>query len=139
MDGLSGIDAQRRGERKKSDSVMVKLKRRDAEEDVNSSPRMDTNADRGGGGRCAALACGGPTERGGGLDPAAASHVAKEGAGGGENGEAGGVAVFTDFSGIVDEHDRVLLGGYPAPFRKLLGLEASEWAVPASDAVTIPC
>lgn len=49
------------------------------------------------------------------------------------------MAVFTDFSGIVDEHDRVLLGGYPAPFRKLLGLEASEWAVPASDAVTIPC
>lgn len=48
------------------------------------------------------------------------------------------MAVFTDFSGIVDEHDRVLLGGYPALFRKLLGLEASEWAVPASDAVTIP-
>lgn len=52
--------------------------------------------------------------------------------------EAGGVAVFTYFSGIVDEHDRVLLGGYPAPFRKLLGLEVSEWAVPTTDAVTNP-
>ena len=48
------------------------------------------------------------------------------------------MAVFTYFSGIVDEHDRVHLGGYPAPFRKLLGLEVSEWAVPVSDAVTNP-
>jgi beta-galactosidase len=46
---------------------------------------------------------------------------------------AGGIAVFTYFSGIVDEADRVLLGGYPAPFRKLLGLTVEEWAVPPDD------
>ncbi len=46
---------------------------------------------------------------------------------------AGGIAVFTYFSGIVDEADRVLLGGYPAPFRKLLGLTVEEWAVPPDE------
>jgi beta-galactosidase len=56
---------------------------------------------------------------------------------------AGGTAVFTYFSGIVDEHDRVHLGGYPAPFRQLLGLEVEEWAIPpgasaANSLVTTP-
>ncbi len=46
---------------------------------------------------------------------------------------AGGQLVLTYFSGIVDEHDRVHLGGYPAPFRQLLGLEVEEWAVPPDD------
>jgi beta-galactosidase len=47
--------------------------------------------------------------------------------------EGGGQLVLTYFSGIVDEHDRVHLGGYPAPFRKLLGLEVEEWTVPPDD------
>jgi len=46
---------------------------------------------------------------------------------------AGGISVFTYFNGIVDEADRVLLGGYPAPFRKLLGLSVEEWSVPPDD------
>jgi beta-galactosidase len=48
---------------------------------------------------------------------------------------AGGTAIFTYFSGIVDQYDRVQLGGYPAPFRRLLGLEVEEWAVPGDDTV----
>jgi beta-galactosidase len=40
---------------------------------------------------------------------------------------AGGVLVMGFFSGIVDEHDQVRLGGYPAPFRKLLGLHVEEF------------
>ena len=48
----------------------------------------------------------------------------------------GGQLVLTYFSGIVDEHDRVHLGGYPAPFRALLGLEVEEWAVPPDDRFT---
>jgi beta-galactosidase len=39
----------------------------------------------------------------------------------------GGTLVMTFFSGIVDAHDRVLLGGYPAPFRKLLGIHVEEF------------
>jgi beta-galactosidase len=31
------------------------------------------------------------------------------------------------FSGIVDAHDHILLGGYPAPFRALLGLRVEEF------------
>lgn len=40
---------------------------------------------------------------------------------------SGGTLVMTYFSGIVDEHDRVHLGGYPAPFRELLGLRIEEF------------
>lgn len=47
--------------------------------------------------------------------------------------EAGGHAVFTFFSGIVDEFDRLNLGATPAPLRKLLGLSVEEWAVPHDD------
>ena len=35
---------------------------------------------------------------------------------------AGGTLVMSFFSGIVDEAEHVRLGGYPAPFRELLGL-----------------
>jgi beta-galactosidase len=38
------------------------------------------------------------------------------------------------FSGIVDECDRVHLGGYPAPFRELLGLRVDEFWPLAEDA-----
>jgi beta-galactosidase len=39
----------------------------------------------------------------------------------------GGHLVMSFFSGIVDEHDRVWLGGYPAPFRDVLGLWVEEF------------
>jgi beta-galactosidase len=38
----------------------------------------------------------------------------------------GGTLVLSFFSGIVDERDHVRLGGYPAPFRRLLGLVVPE-------------
>ncbi len=41
--------------------------------------------------------------------------------------EAGGTAVVTFFSGIVDENDRVRTGGYPGAFRDLLGVRADEF------------
>jgi beta-galactosidase len=41
--------------------------------------------------------------------------------------EQGGTVVFSFFSGIVDEHDHIWLGGYPAPFRRLLGLWVEEF------------
>jgi beta-galactosidase len=41
---------------------------------------------------------------------------------------AGGTLVMSFFSGIVDEHEHIRLGGYPAPFRKLLGLRVEEFA-----------
>jgi beta-galactosidase len=40
---------------------------------------------------------------------------------------AGGTAVITFFSGIVDEQDRVRLGGYPGAFRELLGVSTDEF------------
>ena len=40
---------------------------------------------------------------------------------------AGGTLVMSYFSGITDEHDRVHLGGYPGPFRDLLGLIVEEF------------
>jgi beta-galactosidase len=39
----------------------------------------------------------------------------------------GGTLVMSFFSGIVDAHDHILLGGYPAPFRTLLGLRVEEF------------
>ncbi len=41
---------------------------------------------------------------------------------------AGGTLVMSYFSGIVDEREQVRLGGYPAPFRSLLGLAVEEFA-----------
>ncbi|MDQ8701048.1 beta-galactosidase [Streptomyces sp. LHD-70] len=40
---------------------------------------------------------------------------------------SGGTLLMSYFSGITDEHDRVHLGGYPAPFRELLGLRVEEF------------
>ena len=42
--------------------------------------------------------------------------------------EAGGHLITTYFSGIVDEHDHVWLGGYPGALRDLLGLRIEEFA-----------
>ena len=39
----------------------------------------------------------------------------------------GGSLVMSFFSGIADERDHILLGGYPAPFRALLGLRVEEF------------
>nr|WP_296073152.1 beta-galactosidase [uncultured Actinoplanes sp.] len=39
----------------------------------------------------------------------------------------GGHLVTTYFSGIVDEHDHVWLGGYPGAFRELLGIRVEEF------------
>ncbi|MER7893440.1 beta-galactosidase [Micromonospora sp. NPDC094482] len=41
--------------------------------------------------------------------------------------EAGGTALVSYFSGIVDEHDHIRLGGYPGAFRELLGLRTEEF------------
>src|SRR4029453_11502728 len=38
-----------------------------------------------------------------------------------------GTLVVSFFSGIVDEHDHVRLGGYPAPLRSLLGIVVPEF------------
>ncbi|MBV9851274.1 MAG: beta-galactosidase [Armatimonadetes bacterium] len=40
--------------------------------------------------------------------------------------QAGGAFVTTFFSGLVDENDRVYLGGYPGPLRRMLGIWAEE-------------
>ena len=39
----------------------------------------------------------------------------------------GGTLIMSFFSGIVDQNDHIRLGGYPAPFRKLLGLRVEEF------------
>ncbi|MBA8817474.1 beta-galactosidase [Microbacterium halimionae] len=41
---------------------------------------------------------------------------------------AGGTALVTFFSGIVDENDRVWTGGYTGPFRDALGIAVEEFA-----------
>jgi len=41
--------------------------------------------------------------------------------------DGGGHLVTTYFSGIVDEHDHVWLGGYPGAFRELLGVRIEEF------------
>jgi len=41
--------------------------------------------------------------------------------------DAGGHLVTTYFSGIVDEHDRVWLGGYPGALREVLGVTVEEF------------
>ena len=45
----------------------------------------------------------------------------------------GGTLLTTFFSGIVDLQDHVRLGGYPAPFRKLLGMWVEEFAAYGDD------
>jgi beta-galactosidase len=50
----------------------------------------------------------------------------------------GGTLVMSFFSGIVDEHDHVRLGGYPAPFRELLGLTVEEfWPLLAAETLQV--
>ncbi|QWT22792.1 beta-galactosidase [Subtercola sp. PAMC28395] len=46
---------------------------------------------------------------------------------------SGGHVVVTFFSGIVDEDDRVRLGGYPGAFRELLGVSSEEFQPLAGD------
>jgi beta-galactosidase len=41
--------------------------------------------------------------------------------------ESGGTVVVTYFSGIVDEHDHIRLGGYPGALRDLLGVRVEEF------------
>jgi beta-galactosidase len=41
--------------------------------------------------------------------------------------EQGGILLTTFFSGIVDQNDHVVLGGYPAELRKLLGIHVEEF------------
>ncbi|CAD5995556.1 beta-galactosidase [Agreia sp. COWG] len=51
---------------------------------------------------------------------------------------AGGHAVVTFFSGVVDEHDRVRPGGYPGAFRELLGVTSEEFVpVPRSAVLSL--
>jgi beta-galactosidase len=42
--------------------------------------------------------------------------------------ENGGNLVMSFFSGIVDENEHIRLGGYPAPFREMLGLTVEEFS-----------
>jgi beta-galactosidase len=52
----------------------------------------------------------------------------------------GGTLVMSFFSGIVDSCDRVHLGGYPAPFRRMLGLRVEEfWPLPRNGTVGLRC
>jgi beta-galactosidase GanA len=48
----------------------------------------------------------------------------------------GGRLVVTYFSGIVDERDRIRLGGYPGAFRDVLGVLAEEFG-PLKPGVTV--
>lgn len=41
--------------------------------------------------------------------------------------QGGGTLVMSYFSGIVDADDHILLGGYPAPLREMLGIRVEEW------------
>jgi beta-galactosidase len=41
--------------------------------------------------------------------------------------ENGGNLVMSFFSGIVDENEHIWLGGYPAPFREMLGISIEEY------------
>ncbi|MDR6554860.1 beta-galactosidase [Paenibacillus qinlingensis] len=41
--------------------------------------------------------------------------------------ESGGTLLTTFWSGMVDRNDRIHLGGYPAPLRKLLGIHVEEF------------
>jgi beta-galactosidase len=47
----------------------------------------------------------------------------------------GGTVLVSFFSGIVDTRDRIRLGGYPAPWRELLGLRVEEFAPLPENAV----
>jgi len=46
--------------------------------------------------------------------------------------KAGGTLVMSFFSGVADPFEHIRLGGYPAPFRRMLGLTVLDW-LPLSD------
>ncbi|QHT57040.1 beta-galactosidase [Cellulomonas sp. H30R-01] len=51
---------------------------------------------------------------------------------------AGATVLVTYFSGIVDEHDHVRLGGYPGAFHDLLGVRTEEfWALQEGETLTL--
>ena len=55
-----------------------------------------------------------------------------------EAAQRGAQVVVTYFSGIVDEHDHVRLGGYPGAFRELLGVQVEEFfPLPAGSTVKL--
>ena len=50
----------------------------------------------------------------------------------------GGTLVLGPFSGVADPDERIRLGGYPAPFRDLLGLRIEEhWPLPDDEPLTL--
>jgi beta-galactosidase len=63
------------------------------------------------------------------VDDATAAALADFAAGGGQ-------LIVTYFSGIVDEHDHIRLGGYPGAFRELLGVRTEEF-FPLAEAQTV--
>lgn len=42
--------------------------------------------------------------------------------------ENGGTLLMSFFNGIVDENEHIHMGGYPAPFRQMLGIVVEEYA-----------
>jgi beta-galactosidase len=46
--------------------------------------------------------------------------------------KSGGTLVMSFFSGIVDPFEQIRLGGYPAPFAAMLGLQVTDW-LPLAD------
>lgn len=65
------------------------------------------------------------------VDDAAAARVAAA-------AEAGASVLVTYFSGLVDEHDHIRLGGYPGAFRELLGVRTEElWPLLEDERVTL--
>jgi len=53
--------------------------------------------------------------------------------------ENGGSLLLSFFSGIVDENEHIRLGGYPAPFREMLGLTVEEYAPYPEGLTNIVC
>lgn len=54
--------------------------------------------------------------------------------------QRGGILLTTFFSGIVDQNDHAVLGGYPGELRKLLGIHVEEfdpWTEPMTNEVVI--
>ncbi len=49
---------------------------------------------------------------------------------------AGGTLVMSFFSGVVNPFEQIRLGGYPAPFRRMLGLTVVDW-LPLPDGETV--
>lgn len=50
---------------------------------------------------------------------------------------SGGTLAMSFFSGIVDEADQIRLGGYPAPFRELLGLQVEDFLPRGDDGAEV--